>query len=139
MSHTLCRLYYHVVWSTHQRRPMLDASLQAHLRDVITEKCRRMGCRLHGVNAVENHVHLALEIPPTLAVSEVIGQIKGVASRELNRIDPGSGYWQEGFGAFSFRASDLPRILEYIARQQERLADGDPAGLTVDLEQEVHR
>jgi putative transposase len=118
------RLYYHVVWATKNRTPLLSPHLRPLLFEVIGEKCRALGCQLHAVNAVEDHVHLALEIPPALAVGNAVGQIKGAASHALNESQPEPVYWQDGYGVVTFRGDEMEKVCQYIASQEERHAAG---------------
>jgi REP-associated tyrosine transposase len=114
------QVYYHVIWTTKNREPVLTGLLRPPLFDAIRDKCRHLGCTCHEVNAVEDHVHLALEIPPSLAISTVIGQIKGASSHVINERQPGSIYWQEGYGIVTFRKAELAKVRQYIATQEER-------------------
>jgi putative transposase len=114
------QLYYHLVWATRNREPSLVEALRPHLFDAIQEKCRRLGCQVHALNAVDDHVHLACEIPPSRAVAFVLGQVKGASSHALNQVQPGWGHWQEGYGAVTFRRAELDNVCRYVATQEER-------------------
>src|SRR5947209_5597976 len=98
MAHVFCQLYYHVAWATKNRAPALIAELRPTLVETIEDKCRGLDCRLHAVNAVADHVHVALEIPPARAVSAVVGQLKGASAHAMNQLQPGSVLWQDGYG-----------------------------------------
>ncbi len=68
------------------------------------------GAFVHEIGGIENHVHLAVSIPPTLLISEFIGQLKGGSSHEVNQ-QLGCGKmleWQTGYGVVSFGTGDLP-------------------------------
>jgi putative transposase len=120
MGHVFRQLYYHVVWSTKGREPSLTGPLPAQVEAAVEEKCRSVGCVVHAVKAVEDHVHVALEIPPTQAVSSVVGQAKGFATHQLNARQPVAVYWQEGFGVVTFRKGELPKVVDYVRSQEER-------------------
>jgi putative transposase len=114
------QLYYHVVWATKNREPRLVEALRPTIYDAIRDTCRRLSCELHGVNAVEDHIHLTLEIPPARAVASVVGQLKGGNAHAANQVQPGSVQWQEGYGAVTFRRAELAKVMQYIATQEER-------------------
>jgi putative transposase len=118
------RLYYHAVWATKNRAPQIAETRRPTLFEAIGETCRRLDCALHAVNAMEDHVHVALEIPPARAVSFVLGQIKGASSRAMNQMWPESTHWQDGYGVVTFRRNDLEQIKHYIATQAERHRTG---------------
>lgn len=114
------QLYYHLVWATKDREPQLTESLRPSLFEAIRDRCERLDCRLYAVNAVADPIHLALEIPPSKAVSSVVGQLKGASSHTMNALQPGVIHWQDGYGVLTFRHSELPKVAAYIASQEER-------------------
>jgi putative transposase len=120
MGQVFRQLYYHVVWATKNREPQLVEAVRPHLFEAIQGRCKRLNCILHGVDAVEDHVHVALEIPPSRAVSFVVGQLKGASAHELNQLRPASIHWQDGYGVLTFRRAELDKVKNYIATQEER-------------------
>src|SRR5438552_1829486 len=120
MAQVFHQLYYHAVWATKNREPQLVAALRPTLVETIEDKCRRLDCRLHAANAVADHIHVALEIPPSRAVSAVVGQLKGACAHAMNQLQPGSVLWQDGYGIVSFRRTELDKVVRYIASQEER-------------------
>src|SRR3712207_1118124 len=110
MGQVFRQLYYHAVWATKNREPQLFSELRCHLFTTIADKCRQLGCEVHAINGLDDHVHVVLEIPPARAVAAVIGQLKGVSAYELNQLRPGTVHWQDGYGVVSFRRSDLDAV-----------------------------
>ena len=76
----------HIVWHTKQSLPLLTPTLEpiAHksLRKRIIETPDVI---LHEIGGTENHVHIAVTIPPTLTISTWIGQLKGGSSHDVNQ------------------------------------------------------
>ena len=66
-----------------------------------------------------NHVHLAISLPPTKAVAEVISIFKANSSRWLKQRGAKGFEWQTGYGAFSFGMAQLDQVRRYIANQEE--------------------
>ena len=89
-----------------------------------------MSVEVIAIGGVEDHVHLLVRMPATLAPAVLAKQLKGVTSHHLNR---GSGNrpvfrWQGGYGAFSVSRQHVERIRQYVLNQAEhhhggRLAD----------------
>ena len=77
-------------------------------------------------NAMPDHVHLLVRLPPTVAVSEFIGQVKGAASHRVNEeIRPSFQLrWQEGYGALTLRKDEVERVSRYIDTQVAHHASG---------------
>lgn len=68
-----------------------------------------------------DHVHLLVRLPPTIAVSEFIGQVKGASAFRVNReIEPQFKLrWQEGYGVVTLRKDELAKVSNYIDNQEE--------------------
>jgi REP element-mobilizing transposase RayT len=65
-----------------------------------------------------NHIHLLIAPPPTIALSKLMQDVKGISSRWMNQ--RGKKFaWQEGFGAFGVSQSQKQIVANYIARQAE--------------------
>jgi len=80
---------------------------------------------VHEIGGIETHVHLAVTIPPTLLISECIGQLKGGSSHDVNE-EAGKRQkvlqWQAGYGVVSFGTKDLEWVKAYIQSQREHHA-----------------
>jgi REP element-mobilizing transposase RayT len=79
--------------------------------------CRNHNIFVRAINGVEDHVHLLIEIPPTLAVARVVSLIKSNSSKWVNETQKFA--WQNGYGAFSVSASNLAAVTRYINSQAE--------------------
>jgi putative transposase len=61
---TYWRLYYHLIWGTKNRLPLIDPSFESDLFRVLTAKAGTLGANVHAIGGVENHIHIAASIPP---------------------------------------------------------------------------
>jgi len=121
--HDIC---LHITWHTKGSLPLLKDAAEQTVHQFLRHRCAQTkGVFLHGIGGMETHVHLALSIEPFVGISELIGDLKGASSREVNKE---KGYkaleWQRGFGVVSFGRKNLPMVLEYIANQKEHHAKG---------------
>lgn len=129
----MSRNYYseinlHLVWHTKNSLPLLTPEIEplAHrfLKKRIIETA---GAFVHEIGGTETHVHVAVSIPPTLTISEFIGQLKGGSSHDVNQAT-GRGHkaleWQAGYGVVSFGTRDSEWVNEYIRNQREHHARG---------------
>ena len=112
------KLFYHVVWRTKDHSSALTPMLRTEVANAIRDKCIALGCPVHAVNAMEDHVHLVLEIRPSIAVSTMVGQVKGASSHEVNQSGGDLIHWQDGYGVVSFREKDLPGVRRYVENQE---------------------
>ena len=96
-------------------------------RSVKTRLINTPGVFVHEIGDTETHVHVAVSIPPTLTISEFIGQLKGASSHEVNQQFSQRGkvlQWQAGYGVVSFGTGDLEWVKRYIRNQREHHASG---------------
>lgn len=123
---TFWRLFYHVVWSTKNRMPVIDERTEAALTQAIPGVARQHGCWTQAIGFMPEHVHLAISIPPRIAVADAIKTIKGSTSYMLNHelaetIDDWPG-WQNEYGIVSFSEKNLPIVIDYVTHQREHHA-----------------
>ena len=69
-----------------------------------------------------DHLHLLIGLRPDMTLAELMRDVKASSSKFINeqRWVPGKFTWQAGYGAFSYSTSQLPDVIRYIERQQER-------------------
>lgn len=120
------RLFYHAVWTTRNREALIEPAREQDLHRYLWEKARTLGGLPHAVGGIEDHIHLALSIPPRLAVSIAIGQLKGASSHFVTHVvAPDSGFaWQGEYGVLSFSERALPKVVAYVRRQRQHHAAG---------------
>ena len=118
------RLYYHLVWVTHQRRPLMTPCLEPQIYGVILSKARELGVVVHAIGNVADHIHIVASIPPRIAVTECIKQFKGISSHYVNHQPNAAGDfgWQDGYGALTFGERSLPDVLGYVRGQKQHHA-----------------
>jgi putative transposase len=117
------RLYYHVVWGTHLREPMIDSALATLIEQSIHTTCRREKAFIHALGFMPDHVHLAVSIPPNIAIAALMKLIKGRSSREVNLNVGLLGYqlkWQPDYSVDTFGERSLERVVAYINNQPDR-------------------
>jgi len=122
-----CQLFYHLVWSTKDRQPLLTPEVEPVIHNYLRAKAIGLGGTVFALNGIEDHVHLVVSIPPKIAVARFIGQTKAVASTKFNKSQPDAPpfFWQDEYGAFSFDAKRLPNYIAYVERQKEHQAQGN--------------
>ena len=70
---------------------------------------------------VEDHIHLLARFSRTITVADWVKEIKRTSSQWIKGRDPSVGNfsWQSGYGVFSVSASNVEKVKDYIARQEE--------------------
>jgi len=96
-------LLYHLVFSTKDREPWLQAELRPRLGEYLSGAIRREGGFCLLANGVSDHVHLLARLRRDKAVSEVLRSIKANSSGWIHDAFPKlrAFHWQDGYGAFT--------------------------------------
>ncbi|HEX4590286.1 MAG TPA: IS200/IS605 family transposase, partial [Gemmataceae bacterium] len=120
-------IHLHVIWHTKESSPLLTLEIEPSVHRYLKQRLiNTPGVFVHEIGGTETHVHLAITVPPTVLISELIGQLKGSSSHETNKQFPGMKAleWQAGDGVVSFGSRVLPWVSEYIRNQKEHHAKG---------------
>jgi putative transposase len=118
------RLFYHLVWGTKNRLNLIDPTWEQDLYGYIRGKATALECFPHAIGGIADHIHIAISIPPKLAVATLIGQLKGASSHYINqRYADGSFMWQAEYGVLSFSETSLSRIVDYVNNQKKHHAE----------------
>ena len=125
-AHVYHEIYLHITWHTKDDTPLLVPDFEPSVHSVLTDRCHQTkGVYLHGINGTPTHVHLAINIEPHVTISELVGELKGYSSHEVNQQQRMKRlHWQRGVGVVSFGKLHLPWVQSYIARQKEHHAAG---------------
>lgn len=122
----LWRIYYHLVWATKKRQPLITADKEPELYNYIIGKADNLGSIIHAIGGVENHIHLIDSIPPSLSVANFVKNIKGSSAHHLNHSLTNSDLfiWQRGYGVFSLGGKQLPQAVDYVLNQKAHHLQG---------------
>jgi len=122
---SIWRLYYHIIWPTRDHRQLIQPAWEKELYTYLGAKAQELGCAPSAINGISTHVHLVLSIPPSVAVSDVIGILKAGASRRITRAYPEAGFaWQRDSFIYSVSSAGLERITGYVKAQKVHHAQG---------------
>jgi REP element-mobilizing transposase RayT len=121
MSHAYTNLMTHVIFSTKERRPYLDAELKPRLLAYMGGIIREFNGVAVTINSVTDHVHLLLSLPPTISVADALRILKTNSSRWVHETWRARREfsWQAGYGAFSASQSNVVGVTKYIADQEK--------------------
>lgn len=123
--HCVFNMHVHLVFVTKYRKdvftkPMLDA-----MERMFKKVCLDFEAELTEFNGEDDHVHLLINYPPKVAVSNLVNSLKGVSSRHLRKDFPeiknklwGGSLWSPSYFASSCGGAPLEIIKQYIEQQQ---------------------
>ena len=117
MSHTNAQNVIHVVFSTKERRKAIPEDMQSRLWAYVAGVCQNLGIGVHAIGGLEDHLHILIQLPPSLPLAKAVSTIKSNSSRWANERRQ-KFTWQEGYEAFSVSHSALPAVVRYIRNQK---------------------
>jgi len=120
MSHL--NLTYHIVWRTKYSQMTISSDHGRDLYAYIFGICKEKKCYLYRINSMPDHVHMCVEVHPSIAVSEFVRIIKQESSKwikEHKEYFPTFCGWGNGYAGFTYSAKERPAVIAYIQNQQE--------------------
>ncbi|HEX8915745.1 MAG TPA: transposase [Humisphaera sp.] len=121
MPQSFTSLLYHVIFSTKNREPLIDADLKPRLHDYLGGIINEAKGQTVLVGGVADHVHVLAYLPKNLSVPDALRLIKANSSGWVHRTFPArqSFAWQAGYAAFTASLSVMEDVRAYIADQEE--------------------
>lgn len=101
--------------------PLLAPDIRAQLHAYLATVARHGDGECYRVGGVADHIHLALRLSRTVALADLVSELKTSSSKWMKEQSPALSKfsWQRGYGAFSIGPKDLEAVLSYIDGQEE--------------------
>lgn len=121
MANTYTQIHIQVVFAVQNRGGLILSAWKQELYRYITGIIQNYGHKVLQINGMPDHIHVLLGMRPTQGLSDLMQQVKQDSSKWINQrgFVRGSFAWQEGYGAFSYAKSDVPKVIAYIQDQEE--------------------
>lgn len=114
MAHALVQNFMHIVFSTKDRLRLIPKEKQARTWAYLAGICHQHKIFVHEIGGMEDHVHMLIQLPPTMTLSDAVLKIKASSSKWI-----GPRFtWQRGYGGFSVCKSTLNAVVRYIRNQE---------------------
>jgi REP element-mobilizing transposase RayT len=114
LAHALVQNFLHIVFSTKDRLKLIPKEKQPRTWAYLAGICHQHKIFVHEIGGMEDHVHMLIQLPPTIALADAVQEIKGSSSKWMGK----DFAWQRGYGAFSVCRSTLDRVARYIRNQE---------------------
>ncbi len=120
MAGTFSQIYIQMVFSPKGRENQIGKNWQDELFKYISGIITNKGQKSIIVNGVSDHIHIFVGLKPSMAISDLVRDIKNNSSKFINdkKFVKGKFMWQEGFGAFSYAHSQIEQVYNYILKQE---------------------
>jgi REP element-mobilizing transposase RayT len=122
MSHSLTKIWLHVVFGTKNGEPLIHPTIEQHIHQHLRDQLENdFQCQVRTINGMPNHIHILFQLNVNFAVKDIIKNIKGESSHWINQegFMRGKFAWQTGYGVFSVSESIVNRVESYIRNQKE--------------------
>ena len=87
-AHTTHRHMYHIVWLPKYRRKVLEGKVKQRVEDLLQEIATFNGWEIQELSVEMEHVHLMIQIPPSVKVSDAVQFLKGTTSKTIRKEHP---------------------------------------------------
>jgi putative transposase len=125
-AHVRWECKYHVVILPKYRKKVMYGKLRRRIGEILRNLCRQKGIEMEEGNAMPDHIHMLLSVPPKYSIAMAIGYLKGKSAvrihRELFKTKGtlfGRTFWARGY-CVSTVGLDEHQIRHYV-REQEKL------------------
>ena len=115
------QILYHLIFRTKDSRKTLVPEHARELYAYIMGTIRNKNCFLYRINGMEEHLHILCELHPTIALADLVRDIKTASSIWLKQSGkfPEFEGWADGYAALTYSWKDKEMIINYIKNQQE--------------------
>ncbi len=126
LAHVIWHCQYHIVWVPKYRYRVLRDRIKEEVRKTLIIQSERLGCTIVELNIQEDHIHLLIKVPPKIAISVLMGTLKGKsAMRVFNQFPElkqrpywGNHFWAEGYCVDTV-GLDSEMIQKYVKYQDK--------------------
>lgn len=113
--------YYHIVFCTKERKKALPLEYLEDLYRFINKEVSDSRSTLLRIGGIQNHVHMLIDLHPSVALSTLIQNIKSHTGGWLRKDErfPLFEGWAREYYAASISATHKDAVIAYIRNQRE--------------------
>jgi putative transposase len=121
MGQSLVKNYIHIVFSTKHRQPLIHPPVEQELHAYLGGICNKLECTVLKVGGYTDHIHILCMLSKKITLIKLMEELKSHSSKWIKTKGEGyeNFYWQDGYGAFSVKPSEVDRVIRYIENQHE--------------------
>jgi putative transposase len=114
---------YHIVFCPKYRRKVLNPPIASRLKDIIAEISTTLQVELIELEIMPDHVHLLVDINPSLGVSSFVSKAKGLSASLLRKEFPELKrklpcLWTSSYFCATVGGAPLEIVKRYIENQK---------------------
>ena len=114
------RILVHIVFTTKHRAKTIPLPYKRRLYAYIHGIIQNYKCTTLRINGMTDHVHILVNLHPSVSLSELVKEIKRSTSLWLKETEVFKGFkgWNEGYYAASIGTGNEERCINYIKNQE---------------------
>ena len=118
---SVVKIWIHLVFATKNRQPFLTNAIRRDVFQHILRNSNSKGIEMDFVNGYYDHAHCLFKLPSQMSIATAAQRIKGESSHWINQEQLVQQHfqWQDDYYAESVSLKDVPRIRNYIKKQEE--------------------
>ena len=115
------KLIYHIVFRTKGSVQAINTENARDLYAYIYGITKSYNAFVHRIGGMPDHIHILLELPPTISLSEFMRELKKSTSKWIKESKKFPHFigWAEGYAAFSYSRDEICAVTNYIKNQKE--------------------
>lgn len=123
-NHSVSDLKAHLIFTTKYRQKILTAEGLELIRLAFEGVAQKMNFQILEFNGEADHVHLLVEYPPKLSISQMVNSLKGVSSRRYGQAGLPKPYgkkplWTPAHFSASVGGAPIEVLKQYIQNQEK--------------------
>jgi putative transposase len=114
------KVWLHFVWSTKDRKPILNDDIRQKVFQHIRENAREKGVFIDFINGYVEHVHCLISLGSDQTIEKIMQLIKGESSFWINKngLTKEKFAWQDDYFVVSVSENVVDNVREYIKNQE---------------------
>ena len=86
LAHTKWNCKYHIVFAPKYRRKIIYGQLKRDIANILSMLCKRKGVKIVEAEVCPDHIHMLVEISPSISVSSFVEYLKGKSILTRSRV-----------------------------------------------------
>lgn len=111
--------YYHIVFCTKSREMTIPMNLRDEVYRFIWNEIKQLNCSLVRIGGIPNHIHMLVNLHPTVSLSQLMQNVKGRTSSWMGRDNRFRHFkgWASDYFACTISAKQIDGVVSYIKNQ----------------------
>ena len=118
------RLFAHIIWTTRERRALIDDKVAAFLLSFLPAVAQQERCTVLELGIVRTHIHMIVRLHPSTNIPKLLQRLKGgssvIANREGHATRDNPLRWARGYTLESVGLRALGSARNYVRNQHLR-------------------